>query len=60
MNFIFLINSQVLKKVDCTDYPLLCSEQYVSGYPTLKLYQNHQAKEDYLGGRSSGGAKPLE
>ena len=43
-----------LNQVDCQEYPLLCSEQFISGYPTLKLYQHHQAKEDYLGGRSTG------
>ena len=43
-----------IAKVDCADYPVLCSEQFISGYPTMKLYQHHRAKEDFLGGRSAG------
>lgn len=43
-----------LAKVDCTAEEDLCSEQDVSGYPTLKVFRNGSPK-DYQGPRKADG-----
>lgn len=42
-----------LVKVDCTVETKTCSKYGVSGYPTLKVFRNGEAAEDYNGPRES-------
>ena len=41
-------------KIDCSENVETCSECYISGYPTLKLYKNGKPVQDYLGNRQKG------
>ncbi|SCU96441.1 LADA_0H00958g1_1 [Lachancea dasiensis] len=44
-----------LAQVDCTEEEDLCMQQGIRGYPTLKVFKNHQvdAPSEYQGGRTS-------
>jgi len=45
-----------LAKVDCTEAgKSTCSQQGVSGYPTLKIFRNGKVNKDYDGPRDSSG-----
>lgn len=43
-----------LSEIDCTLHESICTENGVSGYPTLKLFKNGAFLEDYRGPRSAG------
>ncbi|CEP64290.1 protein disulfide isomerase PDI1 LALA0_S11e00782g [Lachancea lanzarotensis] len=44
-----------LAQVDCTEETELCMEQGIKGYPTLKVFKNHQIESpsEYQGGRTA-------
>lgn len=44
-----------LAQVDCTEEQDLCMEHGIRGYPTIKVFKNHQldSPSDYQGGRTS-------
>ncbi|SCU98886.1 LAME_0G00936g1_1 [Lachancea meyersii CBS 8951] len=45
----------LLAQVDCTEETELCMEQGIRGYPTLKVFKNHQIESpsEYQGGRTA-------
>eukprot|EP00658_Telonema_sp_P-2_P008185 TRINITY_DN13071_c0_g1_i1.p1 TRINITY_DN13071_c0_g1~~TRINITY_DN13071_c0_g1_i1.p1 ORF type:complete len:626 (-),score=166.79 TRINITY_DN13071_c0_g1_i1:176-2053(-) len=49
-------NKEILMaKVDCTKQQRLCAQQRIMGYPTIRIYRNHQTTsvEEYQGDRTA-------
>jgi thioredoxin domain-containing protein 5 len=41
----------VIASVDCTENRPVCDKAEIKGFPTLKVYQGGEAKEQYKGAR---------
>ena len=42
----------VIASVDCTQHRPVCDKAGIKGFPTLKVYQGGEAKEQYKGART--------
>ena len=42
----------VVASVDCTQHRPICDKAGIKGFPTLKLYQGGEAREQYKGART--------
>jgi thioredoxin-like negative regulator of GroEL len=45
-------SSVFIGDINCSEQEELCSQQKVTGYPTIKVYKSGATVEDYSGGRS--------
>jgi len=42
----------VIASVDCTQHRPVCDKAGIKGFPTLKVYQGGESKEQYKGART--------
>ncbi|KAG7673910.1 hypothetical protein Ndes2526B_g02617 [Nannochloris sp. 'desiccata'] len=45
-------NDVVIASVDCTQHRPVCDKAGIKGFPTLKVYQGGESKEQYKGART--------